>query len=227
MSLSDFSSYELFHYLDRPFIAEKNFKVLPKGGSKFITLDQTGFETLFHIHYLSNLKFASQAFMQKVISQCPYLLRNKWTGEQNLQLGQIYRGYIAAGYLADVSIRWIDPTMGYGLFAETTLPKGAYVGEYTGVVRQLHRLNPDPNAYSFHYPTKFWSLRYLIIDALLEGNELRFANHSDHPTMEPACAVERGLLHLLFFTKREVLPGEQLTFHYGSDFWRRRERTQN
>jgi uncharacterized protein len=222
MSLNEFTSSELSRYLDRPVISEKRFKVLLKGNPQMLDLDSKAFEALFHVHYLPALKFSSQEFIKKVIGQCPYVLRNQWTGKKNIELGHHYREAIAAGFIAPVSIRWIDPTFGYGLFAECDLQKGAYIGEYTGIVRQLHRLNPDHNVYCFHYPTKFCSLCYLIIDALLEGNELRFANHSDHPAMEPACAVDRGLLHHLFFAKREVKAGEQLTFNYGPDFWRKR-----
>ncbi len=219
-----FTSLELIHYLDRPFEEEKSFKILPEGASEIAYFDRSEFESFFHLHYLSRLKFSSYPFMKKVIKNCPYLLRNKVTAESNLELGAFYRSFLAAGYIADISIRWIDPSYGYGLFAETPLTKGTYIGEYTGLVRQLHRLKPDHNAYCFHYPTRLWSLKYLIIDALTEGNELRFANHSDDPSMEPACLVDRGLLHLVFFAKKEVRAGEQLTFDYGQDYWKKRKK---
>lgn len=219
-----FSALELIRYLDRPYPEEKSFKVMPEGAAKWTLMGKKEFEAFFHLHYLSSLKFSSYAFLKKVIRNCPYLLKNKFTGESNIELGHTYRSRVAAGYVADISIRWIDPVYGYGIFAETPLTKGTYIGEYTGLVRQLHRLKPDHNAYCFHYPTRLWSLTYLMVDALTEGNELRFANHSDDPSMEPACLVDRDLLHLVFFTKKEVQAGEQLTFDYGKDYWQKRNK---
>lgn len=209
--MANFSSLELARYLDKPSSLDKIFKVQKKGASEIVKMGKNEFEAYFHVHYLPYLKFSSYAVFQKVLKNCPYTLRNKFKMSQ------------PEGFVADVSIRWIDPTYGFGLFAETNLAKGAYIGEYTGLVRQMHRLNPDHNAYCFHYPTRFWSLNYFIIDALIEGNELRFANHSDTPTMEPACRVDRNLLHLIFFTKREVHAGEQLNFNYGQDYWKKRK----
>lgn len=177
------------------------------------------FEAFFHIRYLPVLKFANK---KEAARNCPYVLRNRWTGGENLELGEKYRQRL--GDVADVSIRWIDPTFGYGLFTEKPLAKGEYIGEYTGVVRRLYRFHPDHNAYCFHYPTRFWSWKYMMVDALHEGNELRFANHSDDPTMEPLCMVDQNLLHLLFFAKRDLEEGEQLTFNYGEDYWRRRKK---
>ena len=137
--MANFSSLEMTHYLDQPYPFEKTFKVQKKGFSEIVKMEKNEFEEFFHLHYLPFLKFSSQAVFQKVLKNCPYRLSNKFSQPE--------------GFMADVSIRWIDSTYGYGLFAETDLVKGAYIGEYTGLVRQMYRLNPDHNAYCFHYPT--------------------------------------------------------------------------
>lgn len=184
------------------------------------SLDQ--FEKAFNVKYLSHLHFASYAQLQKTIRNCPWILLKSVWGEENRKLGKLYQKQLEKGSVADVTIKWIDPQIGYGVFCNHELPRGTYVGEYTGVVRQLKRLKPDHNAYCFHYPTRFWSWNYFMIDALREGNEMRFINHSEQPNLEPKCLVDRGLLHLVFFTSQDIARGEQLTFNYGSDYWRHR-----
>ena len=125
-------------------------------------------------------------------------------------------------FVANVSIRWIDDDVGYGVFAEEDFEAGTYIGEYTGQVRTLNRWRPDSNAYCLQYPTRLFSWKYFIIDAFKEGNETRFINHNDVPNLQLSCAVDRGLSHLIFFTNRKVKKGEELTFDYGPDFWRHR-----
>jgi len=34
--------------------------------------------------------------------------------------------------------------------------------------------------------------------------------------------VDRSFLHTVYFAARDVKKGEQLTFNYGADYWRRR-----
>ncbi len=63
-----------------------------------------------------------------------------------------------------------------------------------------------------------------MIDAALGGNELRFANHSSKPNITPYCLVRNRLLHLVLFTNQKVAKNTQLTFNYGKDFWRKRQK---
>lgn len=180
------------------------------------------FEKAFNVKYLSHLHFSSYRELIKAIRNCPFLLRTK-VGEENRALALAYQRELFEGSVVDVTVRWIDPNFGYGLFSNQELAPGVFIGEYTGLVRRLSRWKPDHNAYCFHYPTRFWSWNYRVVDALHEGNEMRFINHSQHPNLIPKCLVDRGVLHLAFFTSRQIARGEQLTFNYGPDFWRHRK----
>ena len=62
-------------------------------------------------------------------------LKAKATSEQET-LGARYIDAIRSGYIPQVSLHALGEKVGYGLFAEEEISQGAYVGEYTGHVRQ-------------------------------------------------------------------------------------------
>lgn len=222
-----FTALELAQLLDKrdcieilkPGSATKTIKVQHEGESKPEEYSLKQVEKVFGVRYLFHLKFESYDELKAVIRNCPILLRT-WVGKENRELGEKYRKQIVDGFVEDMTIKWINEEKAYGIIANRDLPAGAYVGEYTGLVRPLSRAQPDHNAYSFHYPTRLWSLNYYIIDALWQGNELRFLNHSEMPNLQPICLVERGLLHMSFLTNEPIVTGSELTFDYGADFWR-------
>jgi hypothetical protein len=195
-----------------------------KGKRQIDELSITELEHAFNIIYRPYLTFASYNTLQEVIQSCPYILRSHYLAEENYIWGHLYKNPIQRGMVADVYIRWIDDMLGYGLFAAEDLHPGAFVGEYTGVVRRLYKGHPDPNAYCLHYPTKFWSWKYFAVDALHEGNLMRFINHSDDPNLKPLCTVENGLLRQVFVMKRAAKADTQLTFDYGVDYWQKRQK---
>jgi hypothetical protein len=195
-----------------------------KGERSLRTIEIREFEKIFRIVYRPFLTFASYAMLKTVINNCPYLLRKEWLATENYQWAALFDSQLGWGNTIPFYIKWIDEVLQYGFFTDIDIPEGHFIGEYTGLVRQLYRLHPDQNAYSFHYPTRFWSFRYFIIDSLQEGNALRFINHSENPNLQPVCLVDRRLLHLAFFTKHAVKKGTQLTFNYGENYWSTRKK---
>ncbi len=200
----------------------RQIQVALPGSSSILNCTPAQFSEIFNVAYSPWQRFTSEAFFNEVIGNCPWILQTRW-GEELRLLGLKYRAEIQEGRVANLSIQWINKKIGYGVFAQQLLPPSFYIGEYTGRVRRLSRLHPDHNGYCFHYPTRFFSWKYFVIDALHEGNELRFINHSRSPNLTPAWALDRGLLHLLLFTTRTVAKGEELTFDYGEDYWLRRK----
>ncbi|GAB4231745.1 MAG: hypothetical protein Tsb0021_10250 [Chlamydiales bacterium] len=110
--------------------------------------------------------------------------------------------------------------MGYGLFAEQELQKGTYLGEYTGLVRRW--CLGEETTYAVQYPTKSGIYNTYIIDAKSYGNETRFINHHERPNLRIECVVRKSLLHFVFFAVRDIAIGEELTCHYGDDYWQYR-----
>ncbi len=201
-----------------------SFSVQGKGEEQPKKLSIAAFEAFFGVVYRPYLYFPSYAALCQTIANCPYILRCKWLAQENYALTQQYKRSLMQGMLAPLYVKWMNDSLGYGILAEKEIVKGSFVGEYTGVVRQLLRLQQNQNAYCLHYPTRFWSRQYMVIDALQEGNLMRFMNHSDCPNVEPVCLVDRGLLHLAFIAKCDITQHTQLTFDYGNDFWQHRQK---
>lgn len=201
----------------------ESFRLQPNGMKVPVELSVDGFEKALGFQYRPFLTFASYEWLKQVVGQCPYILRCSSLVTENYELAKKFAAEIGEGKTAPIYIKWIDTTLGYGAFAEEDIPEGSFVGEYTGVVRRLYRKHPDQNPYCFHYPTKLWSMRTCTVDSMHEGNLTRFFNHSKKPNLLPFCAVDRGLLHLVFVAARNIKKGEQLTFDYGEDYWMRRK----
>lgn len=199
------------------------FKLQPHGMNVPMVLSLEGFEKALGFHYRPFLTFASYSWLKYVVHQCPYILRCRSLTSENYGWAKKFNAEISEGRTAPIYIKWIDSTLGYGAFAGDDISADSFVGEYTGVVRRLYRKHPDHNPYCFHYPTKLWSLKTCTVDSMREGNLTRFFNHSNKPNLQPICAVDRGLLHLIFIAGRDIAQGQQLTFDYGEDYWMRRK----
>ena len=143
---------------------------------------------------------------------------------QALELGERYHSLISSSYLSPASVRWVHEAVGYGLFAEETIEKGAYVGEYTGIVRKNDRRYFEPlNNYCYEYPVQDEIGRNYVIDAS-QGCLTRFINHSFHPNLEPCYAYWKGYYHLIFLSLCKVEIGEQLSYNYGESYWYLRQK---
>jgi hypothetical protein len=201
---------------------DRKVLILPKGSSRFILED---FEKFFGITYLDTPRFVSEQFRHKVQGNVPWLLQHTVFGYEQRRLGASLRLRLLQGFVEDVSIRWIDDVKGYGLFAERDFEPHTYIGEYVGEIRQIKRFKADLNGYCMHYPSAFFSYNYFVIDAAKAGNVTRFINHSESANLRPFSVLDKKLLHVVFYTTCKILQGEELTFNYGKDYWRKRALT--
>jgi uncharacterized protein len=141
-----------------------------------------------------------------------------------LRLGKKYHTKILASYIPDVSVQWVHPAVGSGLFANEVIKKGQYVGEYTGVVRRNDRRYFEPmNHYCYEYPVPDEIGRSFVIDATA-GCLTRFINHSVSPNLSSHYAYWDGFYHLIFLALTTIEPGKQLSFDYGETYWYIREK---
>lgn len=137
--------------------------------------------------------------------------------QEHLEYGKQFKHQIEQGVLAKASVRFCGDKIGWGLFAEEALKKGAFVGEYTGRVRK----NDDHlsvNNYLYEYPIPDYIGRSHVIDAT-EGNLIRFVNHKTDANLKPVYAFVEGIYHLILLAKRDVAVGEELTYDYGKSYW--------
>lgn len=106
---------------------------------------------------------------------------------------------------------------GFGLMADSEILPGQFIMEYVGEVLNTKQFEKRANIYSQdhnkHY--YFMALRSdAIIDATQKGNISRFINHSCDPNAETQKWTVNGELRIGFFSTRQILPGEEITFDY-------------
>lgn len=126
--------------------------------------------------------------------------------------------------LSLVEVRDTGSAKGLGLFARQELADNTWVGDYVGeVLSQEEYLQRYPNedaAYVLSANTDY------NIDAAdpARSSFLRYANHSRDFNMIYTVLRVRGRRqkHVKFYTTRRVLPGEELVFDYGEQYWTER-----
>ena len=103
-----------------------------------------------------------------------------------------------------------SPIQGQGLFARTTMPKGARVLEYLGekITKEESAWRCQrQNWYIFSLDDEF------DLDGNFDWNPARLVNHSCAPNCE--AGLEEGKIWILAL--RDIQPGEEITFNYGYD----------
>ena len=102
-----------------------------------------------------------------------------------------------------------------GVFADETIPPRRKVIEYTGerVSRYEGRRRWDPKRSYLFRLNNYWQ-----IDGAIGGSGAEYINHSCEPNLRTR--IVRG--HILYFSKRSIERGEELTvdYHYESDITR-------
>lgn len=227
----------------------KTFKVLPKGKDQLEILNVAEFEKLFEIHYIPTLKFPHYMFLQLAIRECPPIVISKMNFEQlndftkkvfrsesdffniiddspeQIELnGMIYKDQLQKHYIDDISIRWIDDQLGYGVFAERDFIKDEYIGEYVGLTYPGKKIVPSWHVcYLLCYPLSAYMMTKFAVDADDYGNELRFVNHSYSPNLSPHAAMDRKIAHTIYLANQDIPKGTQLTWNYGKSYWQHKE----
>lgn len=209
-------------------LADHQIKMVPKDSHRVKRYSPEEFKNATEVKYLSHISFHSMELKRKARRRCPWSFRFGFWGMEWHPLYDHYRDQIARGYVADVSIKWIDDVWGYGVYANRNFDTGSFIGTYTGILRPLSQRWPDHNSYCLHYPTSFWSMgRKLIVDAQAAGNETRFLNHSDAPNLDLNCLYANRLLHFFFTARAPICKGSHLTFNYGDSYWHDRSKAQD
>lgn len=184
------------------------------------------FEELFQISYLPHLVFADWSVEQWIRKKCKKAYNEGHIGQLARWLGKLHAQEIESAKIPDVAIRWIDPEIGYGLFANRTFKKWEYIGEYTGILRRRNLFFPNVNDYCFMYPREWISTKAFTIDSAMHGNYTRFINHSDTPNLESISVLHDGIFHIIFRTIQDIPNGTELKYDYGDIYWYRRKKKQ-
>jgi len=172
--------------------------------------DTSDLESFHGFQYIHRLEFADPEILKRLERTPP--------STQALSWGKRFSKKIREGYTPPGAVRFVSEKTGYGFFSGTPLPKGAFAGEYLGVVCANNR-HSDSNGYLHRYPVLDDIGRSFVIDAKPKSNVCRFYNHSYRPNLKPVVAFSEGLYHAIFVALRPIQQGEQLCFNYGQAYW--------
>ncbi|NGX44969.1 MAG: hypothetical protein K940chlam2_00109 [Chlamydiae bacterium] len=188
-----------------------------------LDLSQRAVEKLFNFEWYFHLQFSSVAIASKALSKSAVAMKRKELSRRERWLGARFEKEILAGVTPAIYLKWIDSTIGYGVFALRAIPSGTYVGEYTGIIRKRRRYKDRTNDYTFEYTIGDWMRNPYIIDAKAGGNHTRFINHDRvAPNLDTMSVFAGGVMHIIFMAKREIKIDEQLSYDYGDIFWKKR-----
>ncbi len=182
------------------------------------------FEQLMGVSYLSQLEFLVPTLHEKIGRRCMKEDRKRWIDPRQKWLGSYYSQEIQKGSQPDVTIRWISPALGYGIFTNRLIPRHGYIGEYTGIVRKRRLFGRLKNFYCFDYTIGFRRPTPYVIDAQKYGNFSRYINHSDNPNTETASVLCNGIMHIIFYAITDITQGSQLYCNYGKKYWEKRKK---
>jgi uncharacterized protein len=202
-------------------------KLAQKGEQESKEYSDDEFSRLMGIEYLHHLKFQNDKTFQRIVKHCSRAHKKDYIHSKRKWLGALYADQIKSAYMANVSVRWIDDTLEYGLFAEQNITAWDLIGEYTGVVRRHYPLISKINDYCFLYPSSRYFFGKYFIDGETCGNEIRYANHSDRPNSESHGIFCDGLFHMILRAIKDIPAGAQITYDYGNRYWKARPRIPN
>lgn len=106
---------------------------------------------------------------------------------------------------------------GYGLVASSFMPAGTFIMEYVGEVLNSKQFEKRAMDYSKLMNAHYYFIALSsdrVIDATKRGNISRFINHSCDPNAETQKWTVNGELRIGFFSKKDVMPDEEITFDY-------------
>jgi SET domain-containing protein len=102
----------------------------------------------------------------------------------------------------------------FGVFAAERIPRGRKVIEYTGerisfrALRKRSRRMTQAECAKYIYLARV--NRYWVLDGAIGGSGAEFINHSCEPNLQ----LRRFHGHLLFFSRRAIPKGEELSADY-------------
>ncbi|MEM8728232.1 MAG: SET domain-containing protein-lysine N-methyltransferase [Chlamydiota bacterium] len=122
-------------------------------------------------------------------------------------------------YNRRVEIRFINPIVGYGVFAKENIPPYSTLVQYTGLLMPDDEIDPDHNS-----TFSFTDYKTYSIDAAKYGNWARFMNHCDEGEKGNNAVpwehyTEKGPRIVLTAGPHGIKRGQQILYSYGDDYW--------
>jgi [histone H3]-lysine36 N-trimethyltransferase len=106
---------------------------------------------------------------------------------------------------------------GYGILAETFVPKGTFIIEYTGEIidEKKYKIKKEKLLKEKSKHLYFMEIKKgTIIDATVNGNEARLINHSCDPNCETQYWEVNGMKRVGIFSIKDINKGVEFTYDY-------------
>lgn len=98
---------------------------------------------------------------------------------------------------------------GIGLFAEGEIKRGDFIIEYYGNIVSDDEADEVGGKYLFRLENE------KTILGNQKKNLARYLNHSCKPNAYAEMDGDR----IFIYAKRKIMPGEEITYHYGKEYW--------
>lgn len=125
---------------------------------------------------------------------------------------------IKQNFIAPVAIKLVNQHVGYGVFAKTDIPKGSFIGEFTGEFKRAEECATSVYFVNCCIP---YTRNDYVIDASFVGNEMRFIN--DGKDNSNCCGWDilgdDLMTHIIILADKNIQSGQQLTMPYHNDYW--------
>ncbi|KAJ8598335.1 hypothetical protein CTAYLR_002966 [Chrysophaeum taylorii] len=112
-------------------------------------------------------------------------------------------------------------THGWGTFALQAAKAGDFVGEYRGELVSHDEADRRGKIYDKLACSFLFNLDdERVVDATRQGSKMKFANHNARdPNLMPRVALVDGDYRIGMYAKRDLHPGDELSFNYSPAFW--------
>lgn len=203
-----------------PRMTAARFRMEKEGSEELVSIEE--FEKRTGAAFIPGLDFESASIWADARKRGARLYRKGEMTREQLWFGSLFRREIETYFLPDVAIRWIDPSLGWGVFADRDFQKMDFIAEYAGKVRRRKK-SDAANAYCFEFVLAEGFPTPYVIDAQDQSGIGRLINHSSTPNLLSALATFDAISHVILYAKDFIPKGAQLCFDYGPDYWSRRK----
>ena len=155
-------------------------KILIERGGVLEKIDGGDLSPITGALFVPQLDFVEFRLMRDVLEGSAKRHKKGDLSREQLWFGAYFRTEILSFPVPDISLRYIDPVVGWGVFAERDFEKMEFIAEYSGQVRKRKR-SDKKNAYCFEYLLVSGESSAYTIDARDQGGVGRYLNHSGTP----------------------------------------------
>jgi len=183
-------------------------------------VDSDRLEKLSSLTFLHQPVFESDEIFHEIVKQTKKTKAENGISTEKIWMGVYFDKELQKGIHPKVSIQFIDEKVGFGVFAQQKIAPCSFVGEYAGVIKERKKKELKGKEHAVRFAGWDMGRSKYIVDAEKMGNFTRFINHSESPNLSLQSVYWKGILRMIFVATQNISEGAQLTFDYGTFFWK-------